>query len=187
MGKDRLTHILDIGNRVRSLCALREDAPTELIDLAVRLTSLEPEERPRTAREALEALEKASAKVPPSIRLTDFLRNVFTTYIETSLTPEIPSSDGLDSPPAASASESDFRFDKTAWDPRQPSGDEAEQAPEAEPSIESLYEAGWPKQFLPEATQVSAPPPISLDPDEDGNKALELIPNSSSEIGRAHV
>lgn len=181
--KDRLNHILDIENRVRTLCALRTESPPELNELAVRLCALEPDRRPPSAREAVGLLRRVAARVPPSTGLQDFLRSVFDAYLQdagTASLPPVPKAtehptqivEGLSAPPESSAS--DLRFERGAWDQSgaQPTG------------VEAVYEQGWPKGYLPEDTHPAAsdlplpdPAPPAAAPD---SKDIEVVQHSSS-------
>lgn len=141
---DRLNRLLNIEGHVRRLCGLRHDCPPELIELAVQLCALKPEQRPSSAREAAQRLRSASARVSRSVGVQDFLRSVFDAYLPNvglaaNPMPPIqarPAAASLPAPPEATAS--DLRFSQSAWSKgdAQPTGAAA------------VYEAGWPSDYL---------------------------------------
>lgn len=178
--KNRVNHVLDIDNRVRTLCALRKEAPPELTEFIVQMCALEPARRPATARDAAALLRKSTARIPPSVPLPDFLRSVFELYLtqDPEAAPAAPTV-GLAAPPELSASASDLRFERQAWD-----------AGEVEiTATEAVYEQGWPSRYMDELGKAPPPlappaaaarPPAPAGAPHDAASDLELVPHSSS-------
>jgi serine/threonine protein kinase len=183
--KDRVTSVLEIEARVRTLCALRREAPPELAELAVRMAALKPEHRPQSAREAIELLRRASGRVPPSLPLQDFLRSVFDTYLQDVLPSaasrdipvpaphadlatdlDAPPDPALTSPPEASAS--GLQFEQGAWD----------KSADPPTGTQAIYEDGWPAQYKPESRgglKLAPAGPAPTAPEE-----MEVVAHSSS-------
>lgn len=186
---NRVQHILDIEGRVRSLCSLRQEAPPELVQLAVSLCALDPNQRPASAREAGLQLNQASARVAPSVPLHEFLQTIFHTYLpDVGLSanpqppvqtqaglpaepPEVPAA--LPLPPAGTGS--DLRFEQNAWE-----------ASDAEATATSVvYEGGgWPEAYSDEDAVPSLSMPLPEPEPEPTN--VELVPNSSGVDAMQH-
>lgn len=167
--------ILDIGPRIHQLCSLRKEAPSQLVDFTTRLTSLKPELRPQTARAAILELRQIGQTLPPAPNLSDFLRNVFETFLKGQATGEgametvggtlIDTPADLPEPP--SATQSELKFERSAWDT---------QAEEAT-GTGVIYEQGWPKEFVADGAQPrrpSAPSPPAP------SQEMEVVAHSSS-------
>ncbi len=179
---NRVQHMLDIEARVRSLCALRKEAPPELVELAVRLCALDPNLRPASARDAALELNQASAQVAPSIPLPEFLRTVLEAYlpdIGLAANPQPPvqaqaplqgGTENLPAPPEGTGSS--MGFQQSAWDTGE---DEAEAN-----TTSAVYEAdAWPSKYQDEdkAPALSIPMPDPL-PGQD-EQQIQLVANSS--------
>lgn len=171
--QDRVKHMLDIGGRIRTLCALRAEAAPELTELAVQLCALDPNQRPGSAREAAQRLRGAASYVKRSVPLQDFLRSAFTTYLPSGSGPNpaaglLPEDTGqqLPSPPEASAS--DLQFEKSAW-----SNSEA-----AHDATAAVYGNGWPAAYAGDEATLASPPPSP--PVHQAAQGIELVAHSSS-------
>lgn len=141
--KDAIS-ILKIQERVRALFELPRNVPRGIGELAVALTALEPNERPRTAREAAQRLRTAAQPLPQNT-LGSVVAGIFESFVREDLAPsgstpsESPSPLQLEAeatalmPPPPPAVTADLVFDEKSW---------AEQ--EEASGTGAAYE-GWPK------------------------------------------
>jgi len=129
--EDRVTNLLSIERRVRSLCALRPEVPPELVEFVVSMTHLEPDHRPKSARDAIQLLAAASHAIPAQPTLEDFARDFYAIYAAREPGSGPTPSASLPPPPAKDISEHPFEAKTwTVLDPRQETG------------------PGWPSQYL---------------------------------------
>ena len=79
-GSEAPVSIIDVSERIQTLCEIRTEAPKSLIDLTVRLSDIDTSKRPAHAREVAELLRAEAQGLPTKDGLAGFLHRVFDRY-----------------------------------------------------------------------------------------------------------
>lgn len=73
--------VLKVQERVRALFGIPRNLPRGVMDLALAMTAIEPEQRPRTARECAQRLRVAAEGLPLGT-LSSVVSNIFSAYVK---------------------------------------------------------------------------------------------------------
>lgn len=133
--------LLAIDKRVRELFAVRDDLPPGLLELALSLTKVEPQERVRSAKEAAQAMRKVLAKLDSKHSLQEFLEKVFAKHFPADPL-SLAEGSGPSGPADVAYEEETFEGEKTTVD----RGEWQSKEPQPDNPVAEIY--GWPEEYV---------------------------------------